>query len=125
MNDRERLEAAFAELRNQGVEAHTRWQCCMSCGLAALPEGTTQWVFWHEQDDEHAFAPDGSYPYDEEASEEENEEQWKLYNTLLRPLHLRWGGVGSLIVEVLGRHGFRLVGNHTLNPHKTLEIMAC
>lgn len=132
MTDRERLEKAFAELSKAGFQAHTRFWCCMSCGLAALPDDTTQWVFWHEQDDIHAYGHNNEWmnyrehPHRDIDGEiiEEPDDIWKQYNTLLDPLHLRWGGDGKKIIEVLNRHGFHVVENAECDPSKTIAVIS-
>ena len=47
---RQRLTRGFALVRRRGYVAKQNWQCCLGCGLAALPEGTTKYVFYHAQD---------------------------------------------------------------------------
>lgn len=54
-----RLRRAFAGLRRRGFFARLSWQCCQSCGNAALPEqynGRRDYsvAFCHRQDMEHA-----------------------------------------------------------------------
>ena len=49
-NDKLKITAAFRSLRKQGFFARQKWQCCMTCGVAALPEGTDKWAFYHAQD---------------------------------------------------------------------------
>jgi hypothetical protein len=65
---RTNLTKAFSKLRSAGFRAHQNWQCCQSCGLDALPKGTTDYVFYHSQDRENlrktgecylAFSGDG------------------------------------------------------------------
>jgi hypothetical protein len=50
ITDRDRIAAAFKALRKQGFETHMNWQCCQSCGGAALRDGTSRWAFYHRQD---------------------------------------------------------------------------
>lgn len=42
-----RLNAGFSELRKRGYFAQRGWQCCATCGTAALPSGTTHYAFTH------------------------------------------------------------------------------
>lgn len=49
---RTRLKRGFEALRKRGYFARQNWQCCNSCGCAALPTGTERYVFYHAQDDE-------------------------------------------------------------------------
>lgn len=47
------LNKAFRELRKRGYFARRHWQCCQSCGWAAIPEGKEdKAVFMHEQDED-------------------------------------------------------------------------
>lgn len=47
------LNKAFRELRKKGYFARRHWQCCQSCGWAAIPEGQEdKAVFMHEQDED-------------------------------------------------------------------------
>lgn len=48
--DKQRLNAAFAELRKRGFVAKQRHMCCQSCGWAALPAEAPNVVFYHAQD---------------------------------------------------------------------------
>jgi hypothetical protein len=107
-NDRERLLLAFYRLSQQGYETHARFWCCMTCGLAALKEETTHYVFWHAQDDASAFGEAGdSFQYTEVPEGlEEREGIWKHFNTLLHPLHLRWGGNADTIRAAFHEQGF-------------------
>jgi hypothetical protein len=45
-----RLTKAFSILRKKGWFAKQNFWCCQSCGFAAIPEGTTNCVFYHNQD---------------------------------------------------------------------------
>ncbi len=56
-SDKARIGAAFKALRGLGVFARQSWQCCQSCGCAAVPSGMP-YAFYHLQDAE-AFAPRG------------------------------------------------------------------
>jgi hypothetical protein len=47
---RPRLLAAFDQLREDGYFAEPDWQCCQSCGLAALPDDADEYIFFHDQD---------------------------------------------------------------------------
>jgi hypothetical protein len=71
------LTKGFGIIRARGYEAHEKFWCCQSCGCAALPEGTKNYVFYHEQDEERI---------------REAEKRG------LRPdTHLAWGGDGEEI----------------------------
>lgn len=62
MDTRTKLHNAFAYLQALGFVAPMKaWQCCQGCGCAALPEGTTKFVFYHEQDLEHFRHGQGMY----------------------------------------------------------------
>lgn len=58
---RERIKRAFRALRGKGYFARIGWQCCTSCGVAALPEGTERYAFCHRQDDEGINSDAGAY----------------------------------------------------------------
>jgi hypothetical protein len=48
---RVKLMAAFAEMRDSGMFARQNWQCCMSCGCAAIPDKYKKgYVFYHGQE---------------------------------------------------------------------------
>ena len=85
-NDKQRISAAFKSLRKLGYVAKMNFMCCMGCGLAAMPE-TDKWVFWHQQDDDHAF---------------EKVNRWAdKPRNLQHDLMLRWGGDANLIISAL------------------------
>lgn len=47
---KQRLDRAFQELRvSHRFIAEADWQCCNTCGVAALPAGTEDFVFYHRQ----------------------------------------------------------------------------
>ncbi len=80
MKSRSALHHAFIELEGRGYVAPRKaWQCCQGCVLAALPEGTTKYVFYHQQD------------FD----------RWKKDGVM----YLAWGGDADEIKAVLTRHG--------------------
>lgn len=56
-----KLRSAFEYLRGSGYFAEENWTCCQSCGLAELPEGTTKFVFYHQQDADGLIERDGLY----------------------------------------------------------------
>ena len=73
LSDRDRLAAAFADLRELGYFAPVlgpAWSpCCQSCALQAigdLDESATGYAFWHEQGDYFAFldAEGDNWPQD-------------------------------------------------------------
>lgn len=124
MSDRQRLQKALDDLEARGYETHARFWCCMSCGLAALREETTRYVFWHEQDDASAFGEAGEpFGYRNHATwgKEEPEDIWKNYNTLFHPLNLRWGGDASEIQAAFRKQGFTTEWEGS--PNKTIEIL--
>lgn len=47
---RKRISAAYRALRKAGYVCKHSWKCCLGCGNAAMPEGTTKAVFYHRQD---------------------------------------------------------------------------
>jgi hypothetical protein len=44
------LQAAFRDLQNAGYFAQQIWQCCTTCGVAAVPKRYEKFIFYHEQD---------------------------------------------------------------------------
>jgi hypothetical protein len=46
------LTAGFQTLRARGYFARENWQCCNTCGVAAIPDEYTDFVFYHSQDAE-------------------------------------------------------------------------
>ena len=52
------LNAGFAELRERGYFAKQNWQCCQTCGVAAIPDDVTDYVFYHSQDAERLAEED-------------------------------------------------------------------
>lgn len=48
------LTQAFRALRKEGYWARQNWQCCQSCGWAAVPEERgDKAIFYHAQDARH------------------------------------------------------------------------
>lgn len=74
-----RVLFALKALRNLGYFARWKWLCCQGCGMCALPEGTTKYVFAHAQD---VYA-------------------WRERGIC----HLSWGGDGKEIMTVLKSAG--------------------
>ena len=55
---RNRVQAAFGELRKVGFITKTNFSCCMTCAVAELDDIAEQRrrnraVYWHRQDEEH------------------------------------------------------------------------
>jgi hypothetical protein len=93
---RSKLHHAFVELEGKGyIAPRQAWQCCQGCGCAALPEGTTKYVFYHEQDFDH----------------------WKERGVM----YIAWSGDAAEIVEVLRRHG--CIVTHD-NPEHRIKVLA-
>lgn len=77
------IKVAFAALRFDGYFARMNWQCCQSCGWAAVPTGKAdKAVFLHRQDSDNI---------DEDGS-----------------CHLAWSGDPDLIVRRLGEAGLEV-----------------
>ena len=56
---KDRLKAAFKQLRSTpSVFARMNFMCCTGCGCAAIPEDKALYVFYHAQDNEHAWDGD-------------------------------------------------------------------
>lgn len=130
LTDRDRLSAAFDELRQRGYLAPIEFawtECCRSCAMAHLerldPEHTVRGhVFWHVQADDDAFIGQSGQPlperlvghddewYDDRVNEEEVnaallDERLHRWTTLRGSLWLQWGGDRYAIVRTLRRHG--------------------
>ncbi|HZE41516.1 MAG TPA: hypothetical protein VE172_22175 [Stackebrandtia sp.] len=62
VTDADRVNEVFDQLCHNGITAKTNFTCCMSCGTAEIRgeaiEGDRGYVFFHQQDAEHAI--DGS-----------------------------------------------------------------
>lgn len=80
-----RLQVAFNELQLVGYMALPEFWCCGTCAVAALPDDTKKYVFYHQQDAQ-AF----------------------VGGRLRRGMYLGWGGDGATIVEVLRSTGLRV-----------------
>lgn len=76
---------AFKALRKSGYFARQNFACCQSCGLAELPDGTANYVFYHSQDSDDL----------------------KESGTC----HLAWGGDGAEIVKILNANGVKTEWN--------------
>lgn len=130
LTDRDRLAAAFDDLRRRGYLAPVEFawtECCRSCAMAHLerldPEGMARGhVFWHVQSDDAAFIGQSGQPmpgqlaghdedwYDDRANEEEVnaallDDRLHRRTTLVDSLWLQWGGDRYTIVRTLRRHG--------------------
>lgn len=98
MTDRERITAAFTQLRRSGYICRSNFLCCSSCGAAEIaakfqakgvPEDQWKAVYWSRQ----------------------RNESFRWRNGELRPnlngtLFLNWQGNGKEIVEALIEAGF-------------------
>lgn len=49
---RVKLDAGFWRLHEQGYFAKQSFWCCQTCGVAAVPDEVTDYVFYHQQDAE-------------------------------------------------------------------------
>lgn len=92
INDKEKIESAFALLQKQGYACYADWECCQSCGWAAIAElrpGTRQVVFYHHQD-ASSLSP---------------------FGMLTDALRLSWDGNGEQIIRALHAAGLRTSWN--------------
>ena len=106
---RDKLRAAFKELRRIGYLARMNFTCCGSCGGYELAEVLKQkpakngYVFWHRQADD-AFGPD---------------------DDLDRTLYLAWGTCDNRAFEIVGvlvKHGLKASWNG--EPFRCVEVEA-
>lgn len=102
---KERINAAFKAMRKHGIVARMNYQCCSSCGWAALEidypkfdDDNDTAVFYHRQDaesfDERGNLRTGKY--------------WNSHNELVErtiDLYLAWMGDGETIVHFLQAQG--------------------
>ena len=75
---RDKISAAFRELRKDGYLARMNFMCCSTCGWAALEEASNKVVFFHNQDNDRL------------------KETGKTF--------LSWSGNGKKLVKVLKKH---------------------
>lgn len=83
MSTKEKITAAFRNLRKDKYFARQKWMCCQTCGCAALPEGCENYVFYHAQDADQLAEKDQTY--------------------------LAWGGDGALIKQRCEEAGLHVV----------------
>lgn len=89
MNDRDKIRAAFKELRKMGWFARQSFWCCQGCGCNAVPEKyKNKFVFYHRQDAEHIRGG--------------NIDKYGVYLT-----HGE-GGNTTEILEILNKHGLNI-----------------
>jgi Domain of unknown function (DUF6891) len=80
------LQAGFRDLRDRGYFAQQNWQCCNTCGIAAVPEWYAErFVFYHEQEAVRLCEKD--------------------------EVSLNWAGNGEQIVEAFQRLGLKVEWN--------------
>ena len=89
-----KLKAAFKDLRKRGYFARMDFQCCQSCGWAAVPAGREHKVVFYHNQDKHSI----------------NES---------RGTYLAWGGDAAKIQEVLKAHGLQ---TEHLNPNNRIWV---
>ena len=103
-SDRERVRAAFKELRNLGFFARMNWWCCSSCGWADIPEERADNVVFFNKQAGEAFGG-------------------RFNCELKRDLYLQWAGNAEAIGGVL----LRYFGDRVETPkdqHTTFIIRA-
>jgi hypothetical protein len=98
LTDRERLKKAFDVLTSKGYYAKERYWCCSSCALADIPmKYSSKFVFWNEQSDDYAF----DYRFKTNDFDDEGDDTWKQYTTIVHPLFLNWSGDAKEIILTL------------------------
>ena len=91
------LQAGFRELQNCGYFAQASWQCCNTCGVAAVPEANAgKYVFYHEQEAIQLCERD--------------------------EVNLNWAGDGKQIAAAFERHG--LTVNWDGTPQRKICVSA-
>jgi Domain of unknown function (DUF6891) len=89
----QRIAKAFAVLRKKGYFAEMHFQCCQSCGWAAVPDGQDKVVFYHDQD---------GFAFGEQDGDEHGDNN---RGTLVHPLYVAWSGDAEEIIETLSQQG--------------------
>lgn len=95
--DKERVNAAFKELRQLGYIARQNFKCCSSCAWAEIPEEADKIVFYNQQSNATAWTKSGRFGKGS-------------YKTpiLQGPLFLQWSGDAQEITTVLRRHSLNV-----------------
>ena len=97
------LGKAFQELRKRGIYARANYQCCTSCGCAAIandiPKDSRGWAFYHRQDDERRR--EGRSFYLTFGSNDDDEAKSKA--------------IGEEITEILQEHGINTSWDGNIN----------
>lgn len=91
------LAKGFKNLRKQGYVGRQSWQCCMTCGCAALPEGTTKYAFYHRQNTSDLKWAIGGYFHRSSTLKTVKREDVGVY--------LSWGGDGAVISKAFADAG--------------------
>jgi hypothetical protein len=91
-----KITSAFQELRKKGYFARQNWQCCQSCGWAAVPDGKKEKVVFYHNQDKDSLNSEGE-------------------------CFLAWRGEGNEIVEALTKHGIGVQWDK--NPNTRIKII--
>jgi hypothetical protein len=87
---KDKLNAAFRDLRKAGYFARQNFACCQSCGCAEVPDDKAEtYVFYHRQDAEHLEKDRGTY--------------------------LAYAGNGRFICETFGKQGLAVEWDGSTN----------
>lgn len=92
---RAKLTTGFANVRNRGYFARQNWSCCQTCGLAKLPNGISDYVFYHKQD----------------AARMHDDESRILAMVPKAGVYLCWGGDGEEIRKAFLEAGLAVTWN--------------
>lgn len=109
------IAAAFSELEDRGIIARPNYECCTSCGCAAMAEELANQpgtgpaiggVFFHEQDTEAANKGGSLYLNHGTLGDTEQENQ----------------RIAGIVVEVLSKHGIEVDWDGDLSRKMQLRI---
>lgn len=94
---KEKLNTAFVNLRKAGYFARQNWQCCQTCGWAAIDdEKAKKAVFYHNQDFHNLKDSNACY--------------------------ISWSGDGKEIVKILNDNGILTDWNGSENTRILLKF---
>lgn len=86
MSVRNKVRAAFTELRKEGFFARMNFSCCQNCGWSAVPADIPNVIFYHAQD----------------------AEAYNSVGNLRFHLYMAHQGNSARAVEVLTKHGLQI-----------------
>jgi hypothetical protein len=91
-----KITSAFKELRKQGYFARQNWQCCQSCGWAAVPNNKGEKVVFYHNQDKEILNKNGE-------------------------CFLAWSGDGDEIIKILTKHDIKVEWD--MDPNTRIKII--